>query len=195
MAQKVTILHILSINLLIMILSICFLHNNNSTQAVVYNNIQPIQLSHTLINPIEQPIQSTIEPLADRGMNIEQPQEIEDKIVLDMRATAYDLSVASCGKSRNNPEYGITRTGTRATVGRTVAVDPNTIPLGSHLEIIFSEPYEYLSGKYVAEDTGNAVKGDIIDIFLGEDKPGSHKIAKIVDNFGHQHVKVYILKE
>ena len=51
---------------------------------------------------------------------------------------------------------GITATGTLATEGRTVAVDPDVIPLGSEVEI---------NGViYIAEDTG--VHGQTIDLFI-----------------------------
>ena len=112
---------------------------------------------------------------------------------LSMRATAYDLSIESCGKSRDSKGYGITRSGTRATAGRTVAVDPATIPLGSQLYVVFPAPHEYLTGYYTAEDTGSAVKGDIIDIFLGEDAPGENSVEKQVSRFGMRRVQVYIV--
>jgi 3D (Asp-Asp-Asp) domain-containing protein len=112
-----------------------------------------------------------------------------------MIATAYDLSVVSCGKKRKHKEYGITFTGTKATVKRTVAVDPDTIPLGSRLLLVFEEgKYAKYNGEYIAEDTGSDVKGNIIDIFLGEDKPGSNVIAKEVDDFWSKQVIVYIIK-
>ena len=44
-------------------------------------------------------------------------------------------------------------------VDRTIAVDPDVIPLGSTVII---------DGKgYIAEDTGGAIKGNIIDMFVG----------------------------
>lgn len=53
---------------------------------------------------------------------------------------------------------GTTATGTRARVGE-IAVDPRVIPLGS-------ECYIEGFGKVRAEDTGGAVKGNIIDIYM-----------------------------
>lgn len=105
-----------------------------------------------------------------------------------MRATAYDLTVKSCGKKKGHPQYGITKSGTRATRGRTVAVDPRKIPLGSTLHIKFPDKYKYLDGTYIAEDTGGAVKGDIIDIFLGNNE-------KEVDKFGCQKVTVHVIRK
>lgn len=54
-------------------------------------------------------------------------------------------------------EDGITFTGTQATEGRTIAVDPNVIPLGSRVIIGNKE--------YIAEDIGGAIKQNRIDIF------------------------------
>lgn len=51
---------------------------------------------------------------------------------------------------------GITATGTMATEGRTVAVDPDVIPLGS--EVLINGVI------YIAEDTG--VHGKTIDLFI-----------------------------
>lgn len=113
---------------------------------------------------------------------------------LNMKATAYDLSVESCGKKPSHPEYGITFSGKRATQGRTVAVDPKVIPLGSKLRIFFPEKYSQLTGLYIAEDTGRLIKGNMLDIFMGEDKAGSKKINKEVFEFGIQKVEVQIVE-
>jgi 3D (Asp-Asp-Asp) domain-containing protein len=53
---------------------------------------------------------------------------------------------------------GITYTGTTATEGRTIAVDPDVIPLGSTVVIDGHE--------YIAEDIGGAIRGNRIDIFM-----------------------------
>lgn len=54
---------------------------------------------------------------------------------------------------------GRTASGTRARVGE-IAVDPNVIPLGT---TVYVEGF----GLRTAEDTGGAVKGHIIDIYMG----------------------------
>jgi 3D (Asp-Asp-Asp) domain-containing protein len=115
------------------------------------------------------------------------------KTKLQMVATAYDLSVKSCGKSPSHPAYGITRTGTRATIGRTIAVDPSIIPLRSKLYITFPEEYKNLNGIYIAEDTGSKIKGKKIDIFFGEDSPGDLTVNSLAKKFGLQVVDVYVL--
>lgn len=60
------------------------------------------------------------------------------------------------GKKPGDRGYGITATGAVATEGRTVAVDPDVIPIGS--EVLINGVV------YIAEDTG--VKGKTIDIFI-----------------------------
>jgi len=67
------------------------------------------------------------------------------------KLTAY---ARSAGRTR-----AITATGTSARAGRTVAVDPKVIPLGSR---VFIEGI----GERIAEDVGSAVKGRHIDVFL-----------------------------
>lgn len=114
--------------------------------------------------------------------------------VLKMTATAYDLSVESCGKDRSHPAYGVTSSGTKATVGRTIAVDPAVIPLGSKVKITFPEKYSYLDGIYIAEDTGRLIKGNRVDVFFGEDKTGSKTVNKLAMDFGVQNVEVKVLE-
>lgn len=103
---------------------------------------------------------------------------------LDMVATAYDLSYESTGKYPGDPNYGITASGTKAQPG-TVSVDPSVIPLGSKLYIASTDgspDYGYAT----ALDTGGAIKGKRIDLFIGD--------AAGVSNFGIRQVKVYILE-
>ncbi|MEO6025698.1 MAG: 3D domain-containing protein [Candidatus Binatia bacterium] len=89
-----------------------------------------------------------------------------------VRATAHvipaDLPQAPLGRFKltaySGPQMGqpepITATGTAARAGRTVAVDPKVIPLGSKIYI------EGL-GERIAEDTGGGIKGNHIDVYLG----------------------------
>ena len=87
------------------------------------------------------------------------------------KLTAYCSCVECCGKSD-----GITASGTKATAGRTVAVDRSLIPFGTKLMINGIDTY-------VAEDTGGAVRGMVIDIYFD-----SHREAQ---NFGVKYAKVF----
>lgn len=111
------------------------------------------------------------------------------------KATAYDLSVQSCGKKKKHPAYGITRDGT-SLVGKsrkeamTVAVDPSVIPLGAKIYMEFTSPLQqHLTGIYTAHDTGNAVKGKHVDIYFGEEQIHACTL------FGVNEVNVYMLND
>lgn len=102
----------------------------------------------------------------------------------DMVASAYDLSYESCGKNPGDPYYGITASGTKAQPG-TVAVDPSVIPLGTKLYIASTDGSpDY--GFATALDTGGAIRGNRIDLFM---ESNDH-----ANNYGMRQVKVYILE-
>ena len=104
--------------------------------------------------------------------------------VMDMRASAYDLSYQSCKKNPGDPSYGITASGMKARKG-VVAVDPRVIPLGSRLYIEGVDG-SWAYGYAIAGDTGSAIKGNAIDLFFDD-----HTYAK---KFGRKKVKVYVIK-
>ena len=70
--------------------------------------------------------------------------------------TAYCPCEKCCGEYAD----GLTASGTVATEGRTCAVDPEVIPLGTEIEID--------GVKYIAEDVGGAIKGNRIDICFND---------------------------
>lgn len=88
-------------------------------------------------------------------------QELDDKLgerllLGEFKITAYCPCPLCCGEWAD----GLTYTETVATEGRTIAVDPDIIPLGSIVEIN--------GEKYVAEDIGGAIKENRIDIFFSK---------------------------
>lgn len=101
--------------------------------------------------------------------------ELKEVSLGEFKLTAYCTCSKCCGKWAD----GATATGTRATPGRTIAVDPDVIPLGSKV---------YINGfEYTAEDTGSAIKGHRIDILFP-----THQEAL---NFGVQYAEVAIITE
>lgn len=112
-------------------------------------------------------------------------------------ATAYDLTVASCGKKASHPLYGITANGTSLKgetleSARAIAVDPKVIKLGSKVYIEFlDEEYRHLDGIFTAVDTGGAIKGKKIDIFFGD--TGDSKTSQSVWDFGRRKAKLIVL--
>ncbi|QXM07084.1 SH3 domain-containing protein [Crassaminicella indica] len=116
----------------------------------------------------------------------------------DYAATAYDLSIASCGKAVGSKYRGFTRTGYNLNgkswkEAMVVAVDSRKIPLGSKILVLFDEGdwRAKYNGIYLAADTGGGVKGKTIDIYLGDI---GNKQMKEVRDFGKTYnVKVYLL--
>lgn len=95
------------------------------------------------------------------------------------RITHYCPCVECCGK-----DDGITATGTVATEGRTIAVDPDVIPYGSRVAIYYDDGRIV---EYVAEDCGGAVDGLEVDVFIAD-----HDRAW---NLGVKFGSVYIVNE
>ncbi|MGG3803173.1 XkdQ/YqbQ family protein [Metabacillus fastidiosus] len=89
------------------------------------------------------------------------------------KATAYSLN-------------GKTASGNTLVVGRTIAVDPKVIPLGSVVAITVSGMSKY-NGVYLAEDTGGVIKGKLIDMAI------QPKTAAI--DFGRRNIQVAILEK
>ncbi len=90
--------------------------------------------------------------LENRELDASEPMSTEPEYLGTFTVTHYCPCYACCKKTD-----GITFTGTQATEGRTVAVDPDVIPLGSTVVIDGQE--------YIAEDIGGAIKGNRLDIF------------------------------
>ncbi|MES9685214.1 3D domain-containing protein, partial [Gottfriedia acidiceleris] len=93
--------------------------------------------------------------------------------VITMEASAYTASCKGC--------TGITATGINLKENpntKVISVDPSVIPLGSKVNV---EGY----GVAIAGDTGGAIKGNRIDVFI----PNKQDAI----NFGRKQVKVTIL--
>ena len=76
----------------------------------------------------------------------------------EFRVTAYCACARCCDK-----EDGITATGTQASEGRTIAVDPDVIPYGSTVTLYFADG---ASHTYTAEDCGGAIRGNHLDVYF-----------------------------
>ena len=106
-------------------------------------------------------------------------EEVEIEVVQkapEMTSLGEFQLTAYCSCQKCSSHWGkLTSTGTTATEGRTVAVDPTVIPYGT---IIIINGHEY-----VAEDCGTAIKGKKIDIFIDD-----HERAK---EFGVKHAEIF----
>lgn len=103
--------------------------------------------------------------------------------VIECIATAYTAAPDECGRAYDDPDFGRTASGEFVKEGF-IAVDPRIIPLHS---IVYIEGIGEYDGIYEAKDTGSAIKGNRIDIYVPD------KTTAI--NFGRKQVTVYILRQ
>ncbi|ASS76329.1 hypothetical protein CIG75_16160 [Tumebacillus algifaecis] len=103
------------------------------------------------------------------------------KQVLSADLTAYTAGPESTGKSPGHPAYGITASGKYVKDQHTIATDPAVIPLGTKV---------YIEGIGIrtSEDTGGAILGNRIDVYMND--------LKEAIQFGvKRNIKVYILED
>ncbi len=83
-------------------------------------------------------------------------------------------------------QTGLTATGTYTTVGRTLAVNPDIIPYGTHVWLYLDDGT--LVGDYYAEDTGSNMTAHpyVVDIYMGEDS-----YEQCIE-WGVRHVNIYV---
>ena len=96
-----------------------------------------------------------------------------EKRTLTMEATAYTVNCSGCS--------GVTANGTDLKANpnlKVISVDPSVIPLGTK---VWVEGY----GEAIAADTGSAIKGNIIDVYV--------KSEGEANAWGHRTVTVKIL--
>jgi len=79
---------------------------------------------------------------------------------------------------------GITFSETKVREHHTLAVDPEVIPLGSRVYIPSLKDWPN-RGWFVAEDTGGAIKGLRIDVYM--------PLRKDAFNFGVKTLEIYVL--
>ena len=123
--------------------------------------------------------QLRVQYFREREANCKANQELRQKIQEFLDLWGVDEAEATFYTKECGTGDGITFTGTEATVGRTVAVDPAVIPLGSWL-------YIQGIGWRRAEDTGKAVKGLIVDVYIGEGKKARYEALRA----GRREVKI-----
>ena len=100
----------------------------------------------------------------------------ESRVYLgNFKITHYCACTKCCGKNAQ----GITASGKKVEENKTIAVDPNVIKLGSK---VYIDGYGYME----AQDTGSAIKGNIIDVYVAD-----HQEAL---NLGVVYTDVWLVK-
>ena len=125
-----------------------------------------------IVVPVEVIEQPEVEPVACEP---EVPETNENELIEqallqnavkieNVTMTHYCICKKCCGKSPDDPGYGITASGRKATPYVSVAVDPDVIPLGADVLVDYGDGEIHY---YRADDTGGAVKGNHIDLCVG----------------------------
>ena len=144
-----------------------------SEQAAPAEQSKPVEQSEPAeqTKPVEQSEPAESSEKADTNNESSNQAGIEKEITV--RATAYTADCQGCS--------GTTATGVNLKANpnaKVISVDPSVIPLGSK---VYVEGYGYAT----AADTGSAIKGNRVDIFVPNEKDAV--------NWGVKNVKVQIL--
>ena len=159
MQRKITIIEIFAIVFILLLYGNYHLHQVKAElQEVNDNSIKAIQQ-----------LQEDIEAMKSEMDGIESNLPT---FAGTFETTAYCKCEKCCGVWSDSP----TKSGTIPQEGRTIAVDPDVIPLGTQVLI---------DGQiYTAEDTGSAVKGNVIDIYFSDHEE--------TEEYGRQDREVWI---
>ncbi|MGY5237733.1 3D domain-containing protein [Clostridium tertium] len=141
------------------------------TYEIVYKNGEEFSRAVKSSKVVAEPVNKVVAQGTRKTFASRDGQLLNYKSVIYCESTAYSGG-------------GVTATGTvpvRDPNGiSTIAVDPRVIPLGS---LVYVEGY----GRAVAADTGGAIKGNIIDVYVNSE-------AEAYNNWGRKYnVPVYIL--
>ena len=140
---------------------------------VTNNDIKEEKVTNTKTEPQNKPSRGTV----------------KKHVTKEFEITAYDNTIQSQGKWVDQTATGFNLKGHTLESARCIAVDPKVIPLGSKVKLYFDEKYKHLNDIYIARDTGGAIKGNKIDLFMG-DGP----VRKEVMEFGRRKVQVEIIE-
>lgn len=125
---------------------------------LVWNVAQGIQY-HCTLDRINERFEQAIDEQTDKYLELVRAEEPMKTNYPKKNAGVFHLSFYTPHELGRPVEKLHTATGTRPKENRTIAVDPKVIPLGS---TVYIEGFGY----YIAEDTGGAIKGNRIDVFL-----------------------------
>ncbi|MDP4089999.1 MAG: ubiquitin-like domain-containing protein [Bacillota bacterium] len=154
------------------------------TTRVVYEDGKEVSREVVNNSVTKQPMQKVLLQGTLGILNVSRGgEQVLYRKTIRVKATAYCPCSICTGKYRTDSGYARTASGTTARRNpegySTIAVDPSVIPLGTK---VYVEGY----GFAIAEDTGGAIQGNIIDVFFN-----THPET---ESWGVRYKNVYILK-
>lgn len=122
-----------------------------------------IKTYQSIINTNQRMIQTQEDKLNSLNIELKDAKDANKhlKYLGKFLITYYDLKFESCGKNPTDKGYGITYSGNPAKINISCAVDTNVIKLGSYI-------YIDGIGCRIAQDTGNKIIGNHLDIFVND---------------------------
>lgn len=148
---------------------------------LISNSLLFIMLTVLLLNQLKiKEMDTDLEVLVKETIVESMPISYNQKLPFT-NIGQFDLSFyCPCEKCVGKKKIVRTASGTKPKANYTIAVDTRIIPLGS---ILYIEEFGY----FIAQDTGSAIKGNRIDIFVD-----SHRQAL---KLGRKKANVYLLKK
>lgn len=189
-----------------MIINIDRVETKNHTETVTVPYTTKVIESQTVPKGSRKVIQSGIDGISTNSVTetyvngeLKRSDVVTESTQSEMREEIVEVGVGGTYTDANGKSYayshyidvtataygtlsGITATGKAIDYGM-IAVDPRVIPLGTKV---------YLTGSWgdmgvhSAEDTGGSIKGNKIDVYLGDD-------YNLLRQFGRRSMRVYIL--
>lgn len=140
------------------------------------------QLSNKFENVILSQDTYEDEATEDENLTLEEYVASRDYPMKRVMATGYTAGVESTGKTEEHPAYGITFSGIPVLrdLYSTIAADPDVFPLGT---ILYIPDYGY----GVVADTGNAIKGNKIDLYYDT-------VEDVYNEWGKKETDVYVIE-
>ncbi|MFD2171564.1 3D domain-containing protein [Tumebacillus lipolyticus] len=139
------------------------------------------------VQPVTKPAIPT--PAAQAPVAKPKPQPVAPTVAGMAYSKAINMTATAYGPANVMSEWGgYTYSGTKVRPG-VIAVDPKVIPLGTKVYVTGYNTPLLPAGGFVAtaEDTGGAIKGNRIDIYI-------EGTQAQLNQFGMQNVKLYVLK-
>lgn len=158
--------------------------------SIVYQD--GVEISRSVVGETvtQQPEDRIVDKGTARFVNIASRGRTRYSQVKKVQATAYTAGFSCTGKNPGDPGYGKTASGATVQPYMTIAA-PRNIPFGT--KVYIPELVKYwkdrgvtISGIFVVQDRGGAVKGNRIDIYM-EDQSQTR-------NWGRRNVTMYILE-
>lgn len=159
---------------------------------------------------IQSQLETVSDQLAEATLKVEEQKHFEEQVLRLYKSqqisrgsnrprivASYRMMATAYGNSELNGGSGdglVATPGRSPVEGRTIAVDPSVIPLGSKVLVICPSRPD-VNGVYLAEDVGGDIVGGRIDIYFDDMYTNEREANKRMLAFGTRDVIIHVLKD